>query len=198
MKRAAAIRAAGSLACLMALAACATAPRGGSEESWMEYLETVSRLEAEGAAFEPGSDEERRAIERFQALLGDFKAPDFRSRIREVYAEDVFFNDTLKTVRGVDGVEEYLVASADAIERGTVEFLDVVAEDGNYYFRWLMTIRFKRFARGEDKRSVGMTHVRFDSEGKVVLHQDFWDSAAGLFEHVPALGWMLRRAKRRL
>lgn len=43
-----------------------------------------------------------------------------------------------------------------------------------------------------------MTHIRFDSEGKVILHQDFWDSTGGLFEHVPALGWMLRRAKKRL
>ena len=164
----------------------------------MEYLKTLSPLAAQGAVLEPDSDRERQAIERFQGLLSDFKAPDFRSRIREVYAEDVFFNDTLKTVRGVEEVEEYLVASADAIEKGTVEFLDLVAKDGNYYFRWVMTIRFKRFARGEDKRSIGMTHVRFDREGKVLLHQDFWDSSAGLFEHVPALGWMLRRAKKRL
>ena len=60
------------------------------------------------------------------------------------------------------------------------------------------TIRFKRLAGGEDTRSVGMTHVRFDSAGKVVLHQDFWDSTGGFFEHVPVLGWMLRRVKNRL
>lgn len=40
-----------------------------------------------------------------------------------------------------------------------------------------------------------MPHVRFDAAGQVVLHQDFWDSAGGLFKQVPALGWMLRRAK---
>jgi hypothetical protein len=164
----------------------------------MEYLETLSTLEEAGAPLEGGSAEERRAIESFQALLSDFKAPDFGRRIPEVYAEDVFFNDTLKTVRGVEEVQEYLTATADAIDKGTVEFLDVVSDNGNYYFRWAMTIRFKRFARGQDKRSVGMTHVRFDSAGKVVLHQDFWDSAGGLFEHVPALGWMLRRVKRGL
>jgi len=164
----------------------------------MEYLEILRTLAAKGAALEPGSDEERRAIERFQNLLSDFKAPDFRARIREVYAEDVFFNDTLKTVRGVEEVEEYLAASAEAIDKGTVEFEDLVADGGNYYFRWVMTLRFQRFARGEDKRSVGMTHVRFDGAGKVVLHQDFWDSTGGLFEHVPVLGWMLRRAKKRL
>jgi hypothetical protein len=61
-----------------------------------------------------------------------------------------------------------------------------------------MTIRFKRFARAEDKRGVGMTRVRFDSEGKVLLHQDFWDSTGGLFELVPMLGWMLQQAKKRI
>lgn len=187
-----------SVAGLLVLGACSAAPRGASEESWMEYLEALRPLEAEGATFDAGSEEERRAIGRFQSLLSDFKAPDFAERIHEVYAEDAFFNDTLKTVRGVDEIEAYLVASADAIEKGTVEFLDGVADNGNYYFRWAMTIRFKRLARGEDKHSVGMTHVRFDSDGKVLLHQDFWDSTGGLFEHVPGLGWMLRRAKKRL
>lgn len=110
----------------------------------------------------------------------------------------MFFNDTIKTVYGAEDVQEYLIATGEAIDNGTVEFLDLVADSGNYYFRWAMTIRFKRFARGQDKRSVGMAHVRFDSEGKVLLHQDFWDSTGGLFEHVPALGWMLRRAKKRL
>lgn len=164
----------------------------------MEYLEAVRLLEEVGAPLEEGGEVEREAIERFQNLLSDFKAPDFGERIPEVYAEDVFFNDTIKTVRGVEDVRDYLTATGAAIHKGTVEFLDVVADNGNYYFRWAMTIRFKRFARGEDTQSIGMTHVRFDSAGKVVLHQDFWDSAGGLFEHVPALGWMLRRAKKSL
>jgi hypothetical protein len=164
----------------------------------MEYLSILRALEEAGPPLAEGSEEERRAIERFQNLLGDFKAPDFGERIPEVYAEDVFFNDTIKTVHGAEDLQEYLTATAEAIDKGTVEFLDLVADNGNYYFRWAMTIRFRRFARGEDTRSVGMTHVRFDSAGKVALHQDFWDSAGGLFEHVPALGWMLRRAKKSL
>ena len=159
---------------------------------------TSRSLESAGATLKPGSETERQAIERFQNLLSDFKAPDFRERIRDVYAEDAFFNDTLKTVRGADGIEEYLVDSAKAIDLGIVEFLDVVGSDGNYYFRWKMTLRFKRLARGEDKQSIGMSHIRFNAEGKVVLHQDFWDSTSGLFEHVPVLGAVLRRAKKRL
>ena len=164
----------------------------------MEYLETLRSLEEAPSPLAEGSDDERQAIERFQSLLSDFKAPDFGERIPGVYAEDVFFNDTLKTMRGVEDLQEYLMATSEAIDKGTVEFLDVVADNGNYYFRWVMTIRFKKLARGEDTRSVGMSHVRFDAAGKVVLHQDFWDSTGGLFEHVPALGWILRHAKSRL
>jgi len=161
----------------------------------MGYGETWRRLAAEGVTLERGSDAERRATERFQNLLSDFKAPDFRARVRQVYAEDLFFNDTLKTVRDVDELERYLGRSGEALEAGRVEFHDVVVADGNYYFRWEMSLTFAKFARGQVHRSVGMSHVRFDRDGRVVLHQDFWDSAGGLFEHIPGLGWLLRRAK---
>lgn len=182
----------------LVLGACSTTPSGQSEESWMEYLQTVQALEEEGPALEEGSQEERRAIEGFQSLLRDFKAPDFSERIPEIYAEELFFNDTIKTLHGVEDLQEYLAETAEAIDKGTVEFLDLVTSNGNYYFRWQMTIRFKKLARGEDKLSVGMSHIRFDADGKVILHQDFWDSTGGLFEHVPGLGWMLRSVKSRL
>jgi limonene-1,2-epoxide hydrolase len=185
-------------AAALLLTGCSAAPRGTTQESWLGYLDTERRLKAQGTALELDSETEQRAIDRFQALLSDFKAPDFRSRIREVYADEVFFNDTLKTLHGVDAVERHLIATADALESGTVEFVDTVSADGDYYFRWVMMVRFKRVARGEEKQSVGMTHVRFDPEGKVLLHQDFWDSAGGLFEHTPVLGWMLRRVRNRL
>jgi hypothetical protein len=61
-----------------------------------------------------------------------------------------------------------------------------------------MRLRFLKLAGGEEKRSIGMSHVRFDADGRVELHQDFWDSAAGLWEHVPGLGGLLKLAKRRL
>jgi len=185
-------------AAALLLTGCSAAPRSATQESWLDYLETERRLEALGTTLEPNGEKEQRAIDRFQSLLSDFKADDFQSQIRAVYADDAFFNDTIKTLHSVDEIERHLVATADALESGTVEFVDVVSANGDYYFRWVTTVRFKRLAGGEEKRSVGMTHVRFDSDGKVLLHQDFWDSAGGLFEHTPGLGWMLRRVKTRL
>lgn len=178
-------------------AGCATAPV--AEEIPMPYLDTLRTLEAHGAQLAPGSAAERRALERFQRALSDFKAPDFRARVRDAYAEAVWFNDTLKSVEGRDAVERYLAASAEALHAGRVEPLGWTSDgQGNYFLRWEMRLRFKRLAGGEERRSIGMSHVRFDAEGRAVLHQDFWDSAAGLWEHVPGLGGLLRLAKRRL
>lgn len=43
-----------------------------------------------------------------------------------------------------------------------------------------------------------MTHLRFDGEGRVAYHQDYWDSGANLFEKIPVLGSGIRAVKRRL
>jgi hypothetical protein len=40
--------------------------------------------------------------------------------------------------------------------------------------------------------------IRFDREGRVILHQDFWDSAQGVWDHVPVLGIGLQHVRRLL
>jgi len=164
----------------------------------MDYLGEWRRLQAAGMPFPAGSDTERAAVDRFRRLFEDFKAADFETRLRSVYAPDVWFDDTLKTLRGQEAVVSYFAKTADALESGSAEVLDVASSNGDYYVRWEMRLRFARLDRGTTHRSVGISHLRFDREGRIVLHQDFWDSSRGLFEHVPGLGWLLRQAKRRI
>jgi len=71
-------------------------------------------------------------------------------------------------------------------------FDDVAISGNNYYFRWTMETRMKHLARGKTIRTIGVTLVRFDPEGRVLLHQDFWDSAQGVWDQVPVLGSVIR------
>ncbi len=61
-----------------------------------------------------------------------------------------------------------------------------------------MDIRFKNYNQGRIARSVGISHLRFDTEGKIILHKDFWDAAGGLYEYLPVLGGVMRWIKSRL
>lgn len=165
--------------------------------NYPEALEAVRRRH--GAPLAPGSAAEADAIARFRAFFSTF-APDKVDRLLDAtYAGDVWFDDTLKTVQGRDALRPYLKHSAEAVEHCTVDVHEVVGNgQGDYFARWSMTIRFRRFRRGVDTHSIGMSHLRFDAEGRVVLHQDYWNAADGLFQHVPLLGAGIRAIKRRL
>jgi len=76
--------------------------------------------------------------------------------------------------------------------------LDVARSDSDYYLRWKMVFRAPKLRRGEPIETIGMTQARFDNEGRVTLHQDYWDSSAGLYEHLPGLGGLIQAIQRRL
>lgn len=166
----------------------------------MPYADALARTRARhGTPWPSGSAESQAAIERFKAFFATF-APDKVERLfDQTYAGDVWFNDTLKEIEGGAALREYLEHSAQAVEACTVDVHEVLDNGaGDYYFRWTMMIRFKRFKRGVDTHSIGISHIRFDAQGRVVLHQDYWNAADGLFQHVPVLGAMIRAIKRRV
>jgi hypothetical protein len=146
-----------------------------------------------------GSDAESAALDRFAHFFGDFEPDRVERLLDSVYAPDVYFNDSLKTLRGSAALGKYLEESAAGVEDCKVTIQDVTRnQHGEYLVRWKMLIRFRKFAKGRDTWTVGITHLRFGADGRVVYHQDYWDSAQGVFQYVPLLGAAIRAIRRRL
>lgn len=146
-----------------------------------------------------GSPAEREALVRFARFFEDFSGDRIGRLLQATYAEDVFFNDTLKSIRGRDALAHYLADSAAAVDDCRVQVLETTrTQAGEHLLRWRMSIRFKRFRRGVDTETVGLSHLRFDADGRVVYHQDYWNAADGLYEHIPLIGQLIRMVKRRL
>lgn len=180
------------LLALGAFVGCASRqPRPDPVGDYLGFLKTHPGADLRG-------EKERAAVRRFQAFLSVFTEEKLKTETSQVYAQDAFFNDTLKTVRGSAAIGEYFLGTLANTESITVDFTDVARSGNDYYFRWVMDVRFKKFQRGKTMRSIGLTHVRFNPDGQVILHQDYWDSAQGLFEHVPVIGSGIRLIKSRL
>lgn len=164
------------------------------------YAETLARIERDvGVPFARGSAAEQDALARFRAFFGVFAVDKVERLLDSTYAEDVWFDDTLKTVEGRGALGHYLRESAAAVEDCRVEIDDETSNArGDYYLRWRMMIRFRRFARGRDTWSIGMSHLRFNGEGLVLMQQDYWNAASGLYQHIPLLGAGIRAIQRRL
>lgn len=178
-------------------AGCAGRPAAVDPMAW--HAESLKATEAEATgAPASGSAAEKAAVEKFRGFFGDLREDLIKSNIRAVYAPDVRFNDTLKSIKGVEPLEHYLIETARGVESCKVEIDEVLTSTAGVYVRWRMAIRFKKFKKGTTQESIGMTHLRFDKEGRVTYHQDYWDSGANLFEKIPVLGAGIRAVKRRL
>jgi hypothetical protein len=169
---------------------------------WNDAMETLQKLErfrATHPAPPAGSALESQALARFARFFSSFAPDRVDKLVPETYAEDVYFNDTLKALEGRAALSHYLRESAEAVEACRVEIHEATrtAHD-EHLVRWSMMIRFRKLRRGVDTWTVGMSHLRFDAEGRVVYHQDYWNAADGLFQHIPVLGTLIRAIKRRL
>ncbi|MFM8878496.1 MAG: nuclear transport factor 2 family protein [Verrucomicrobiota bacterium] len=147
----------------------------------------------------PGSAAEREGLERLKVFLSRIDADSVRQRTLSVYAPDAYLNDTLVTRRGATNIQAYFMETVEAAESITAQIEDVSrSADGYYYVRWTMDVRMKKVASGETIRTLGITLIRLDDQGRVLIHQDYWDSAAGLWDHVPGIGRSIRWIKGRL
>ncbi len=144
-----------------------------------------------------GSPAEEKGLKNFRNFMETMTVEKVKADTRLVYAPDAHLNDTLKALQGVEAIEAYFLKTAANCDETKVEFLDVAESKGDYYYRWIMTIRLKGDKPEEAFVSKGMSQVRFDSEGRVILQQDFWDSSGAIYEHVPVLGWGIRQVRSR-
>lgn len=137
-------------------------------------------------------------LEAFAAVYGNLTHPEIGTRVARLYADPMYFNDSLKTFQSRQPLVDYMKATARMLEESTVDVQQVVRDGNDVFVRW--TMGFTSSAMGKEIRSesIGMTHLRFDAEGRIVLHQDFWDSAAGLYRNLPVVGYALKQVDRRM
>ncbi len=174
---------------LCALAAILPACSSGPVDFTREY---EGALSARPGVALPDASAGRRAVAGFAALYADLSPDNVRARVRSVYADNAWFNDTIATETGIDTIEHYLLKTAQGSQsvRATVE--DVAVSGSDCYVRWRMEVRTKNLASGRTIATKGMSQLRFDADGKIVFHQDFWNPAAGIYQHLPFLGPAIR------
>ena len=85
---------------------------------------------------------------------------------------------------------------AEPVEECTFT-IDSMQRSGNDYFaRWTMILKSKS-AKGETIKTIGISHVRFNKDGKVVFQQDYWDTSA-MLDRLPIVGYWTRLVKDRI
>lgn len=174
------------------LAACSSIPPTNYVDDYRAALQATESAKA------PLPDGSRGAMLRFASVFANYTKQNVRDQVPEIYADDAYFNDTLTQLRGADQISDYLAYGVDQFDQISFKPLSASEDGADYYFRWEFLLRDKDINDGQPFASIGMSHIRFNEAGKVILHQDFWDSAHGLYQYLPVVGSIVRRVDRRI
>ena len=178
---------------------CAGSPDTNSYTGIYHRVSVESGPETEiPSAGESGNAGENGNLDAFLDLYRDITRADVAECVRAVYAESLYFSDTLKTFHDHHALAVYLAETAERVEFNRVSFHRVLRDGEDYYVRWSMETGFRLLGRQIRTSSIGMSHIRLDGQGKVKLHQDFWDNTEGFFRHLPVIGILVGMIKRRL
>ena len=134
----------------------------------------------------------------FASVFSNFKQTATEENVRQLYAEDLYFNDTFRIITDLDELVDYMTHTGEIVESTTVNILDVVKGEQDYYVRWEMDMQFSTTGSNIHSQSIGMTQLRFNKDGKIIFHQDFWDGAEGFYQHLPLIGFAVRKVRSRL
>lgn len=116
------------------------------------------------------------------------------SQLDALFAPDAHFRDPFNDVRGMVAIRHVFDHMYATIERPRFAVLHRATAGDVAYLKW----RFTGALRGRQIEFVGLSEVRFNPQGLVTEHLDYWDAGAVVYERVPILGALVRVVRRRL
>ncbi len=138
-------------------------------------------------------------LEHFQSLYSHLTMVTPED-LEKVYSTDVFFEDPIDVHRGIEEVKAYF--SRLTKEATRCEFdIHVIArceknsDNLDYLVNWTMHLTLNR----SDKVIVlpGTTQLKVRDD-KICYHKDYYDLGTMVYEHIPVLGWIVKKIKAKL
>jgi steroid delta-isomerase len=117
------------------------------------------------------------------------------TQLATIYAADAWFKDPFNEVRGINAITGIFAHMFAQVNAPRFVVTTRIAQGNEAFLTWDFLFRMKRFSTVEQCIR-GATHLKFDADGRVCFHRDYWDAAEELYEKLPVLGTLMRGLKR--
>ena len=119
--------------------------------------------------------------------------PETIRGIGEIYHEEAHFRDPFNDVRGHRAIAAIFEHMFEVTQKPVFHITATQREASTAWVNWT----FDFHLRGKPISIDGMTHLDFASDGRVMVHRDYWD-ALDLLVELPLLGAFLRFVRRKM
>jgi hypothetical protein len=170
-------------------------PRQNATGPSDRYLEWKQRSAEMAVNPEVGSEEAKALVMKVQEAFTPFTVENVSANFPKAYADELYFRDAFHTYTDLATMLAYMIKSAEMSPGVTFEFSEPARNGIDFYLPWTMVLADKN--GGEPQKSIGVSRLRFNAEGKVIFHQDYWDSADVLVPKVPVANGLIEAVRRR-
>lgn len=118
--------------------------------------------------------------------------------IDEFYASDVRFIDPIVTLETREELKAYYASMYSDTESVSFVITSEVIDGNEHVVAWDMTYTTRQMNRGKPINVSGVSHIRFNKEGKAVYHRDYFDMGAMFYKHVPFVRGMVNMVDKRI
>mgnify|MGYP001478901331 CR=1 FL=1 len=133
---------------------------------------------------------------KLEALVIAFETltPQTLPALAALYAEDARFRDPFNQVRGRAAITAIFRHMFTQVEAPRFVVTEQVAEGAQAFLVWEF-----HFLRGGHSLCIhGGSHLKFNADGLVSEHRDYWDAAEELYARLPLIGPLMRWLQRQL
>lgn len=119
-------------------------------------------------------------------------SPASVARFPEFYSDDAWFKDPFNEVRGIAAIQHIFTHMFSQVAEPRFIVTEQIVDANGAMLLWEFHFRLKLW--GKDKTQVmhGVSHLKFDAEGKVCYHRDYWDTVEELYGKLPLIGAVVR------
>lgn len=138
-------------------------------------------------------------IDGFKAFYDDVDARQL-GRLGDIYSKDVQFADPLHALTSLDQLQSYFERAFSGVHYCRFEFHSTLISRPRASFEWTMHYAHPKIRNGRNIDVRGVSVIRFDesANGKITVHQDYYDMGQMLYEQVPLLGRVVKALKGRV
>lgn len=117
--------------------------------------------------------------------------------LASLYHPDVEFIDPLHRHQGLPQLLAYFTKLYANVRSIRFEFDAQLLDGDQGLMTWTMIFSHPKLKKGQAIQVAGASHLRFAGD-KVIVHRDYFDAGAMLYQHLPLIGRVIHWLKKRM
>lgn len=133
-----------------------------------------------------------RVVEFFETL-----SPASLDQLGTLYTQQAYFKDPFNEVSSLADIRQIFSHMYATLKQPHFVVTGCIVDGAQCFLTWEFKFRFKSYDRQTDQTVRGGSHLKFNTQGRVEFHRDYWDAAEELYEKLPVVGGLMRWLKQR-